>query len=132
MIFKVSLKKIIMKKLLCIALLIATSTYLVKSQETSPVEDAIKIIFENDQLVATEYNSAPGNPVCGSGKHSHKAHLTVLLTDMKAKLSTPDGKTQEAELPAGTTFWSEAETHWVVNTGDKAAKVLIIEPKDKH
>ncbi len=95
------------------------------------INDDIKVVFENDQIKVTEYDSNPGKDVCGLGEHSHKAHLTVTLTDVKVKITSKDGKTQEAELPAGATFWSEAETHMVINIGNKPAKVLLIEPKDE-
>ena len=93
------------------------------------IKDDIKVVFENDQLKVTEYESNSGKDVCGQGMHSHNAHLTITLTDVKAKVTTEDGQTQEAELPAGTTFWSNAETHIVINSGNKPAKVLLIEPK---
>ncbi len=80
-------------------------------------------------MKVTEYDSNPGKDVCGLGKHSHKAHLTVVLADMKARVTTKDGKVKEATLPAGVAFWSEAETHAVINSGDKPAKVLLIVPK---
>lgn len=88
------------------------------------------VILENDQLKVTEYISTPGNDVCGKGKHSHPAHLSILLTDANVKLTTADGKTQDLNLKAGTAFWSEPETHMVVNNGDKPTKVYLVELKE--
>ena len=99
-----------------------------KSQLTIP-RDTIKVILQNEKLIVTEYSSTPGKDICGKGKHSHNAHLTILLTDAKPTLITPEGKTQDFDMKAGTTFWSEAETHMVINGGAKPAKVYIVEVK---
>ena len=41
----------------------------------------------------------------------------------------PDGKTQDFNLKAGYALWSKAETHMVVNNGNKPVKVYLIEVK---
>ena len=118
-----------MKKLFFIIIILACTGVGATLLQEKTIKDNIKVVLENDQLKVTEYESTPGKDVCGIGNHSHKAHLTVLITDMKAKATTTDGKTQEVDLPAGTTFWSEAETHSAINIGNKPVKVLLIEPK---
>jgi hypothetical protein len=87
------------------------------------------IVLDNEKMKVTEYTSIPGGDVCGEGRHSHPPHLNVLLTDAKVKVMLPDGKTLLQNVPAGTTFWSEAETHTVVNTGNTPIKAYIIESK---
>ena len=99
------------------------------SQKKNAVTDTIKVILENDKIKVTEYISTPGKDVCGKGKHTHPAHLSICLTDTKARLITADGKTQDFDLKAGTAFWSEAETHMVINNGDKPAMVYLVEVK---
>ena len=91
--------------------------------------DKTEVILENDGLKVTEYISNPGKDVCGPGKHSHVPHLSILLTEANVRLTTEDGQTQDIDLKAGTTFWSEAETHTVINTGDQPVKVYLIETK---
>ena len=100
-----------------------------RSQQNRIAPDTIKVILENDNVKVTEYDSSPGNDVCGKGKHSHPAHLSILLTDAKVRLTTADGKTQDFDLKAGTTFWSEADTHIAINNGNKPAKVYLVEVK---
>jgi len=92
-------------------------------------QDAIKVILENDKLKVTEYTSTPGKDVCGKGKHTHAPHLSILLTDAIVTVTTPDGKTQMFDLKAGSTFWSEAETHIAINSGSKVAKAYLVELK---
>jgi quercetin dioxygenase-like cupin family protein len=80
-------------------------------------------------MLVTEYVSTSGKDVCGKGKHSHVPHLTIFLTDGRVKLTTIDGKTQDFDLKAGATFWSEAETHMAINNGNETAKVYLVELK---
>jgi hypothetical protein len=100
-----------------------------KSQQNNTPTDTIKVILENDKIKLTEYVSTPGKDVCGKGKHTHPAHLSIFLTDAKARLIMADGKTQDFDMKAGTAFWSEAETHMVINNGNKPAKVYLVEVK---
>jgi len=101
-----------------------------KTQQSNFTSDTIKIILENDKLKVTEYSSTPGRDVCGKGRHTHAPHLSILLTDAKVQLTTADGKTQQFDLKAGTTFWSEAETHIAINNGSKPVKAYLIEIKN--
>jgi hypothetical protein len=100
-----------------------------KSQQNTPVSDTIRVILENNKVKVTEYVSNPGKDICGKGKHTHAPHLSILLTDAKVALTTSDGKTQIVDVKAGTTFWSEAETHIAINRGSKVAKAYIVEVK---
>ena len=100
-----------------------------RSQQNIRVSDTIKVILENDKLKVTEYVSNPGKDICGKGKHTHAPHLSILLTDANATVTTPDGKTQNFDLKAGSAFWSEAETHIAINSGGKIAKAYLVELK---
>jgi len=90
-----------------------------------------KVIIDNDQVKVTEMVTQPGKDLCGLGKHSHPAHLTVMLTDATVTVTTSTGKVMTQKVPAGTTMWSEAETHTVINSGTNTSKVQIIEYKKK-
>lgn len=98
-------------------------------QQQKIVRDTIKVILENDKLKVTEYASSPGKDICGKGKHSHPAHLSIFLTDAKARLFMADGNTRDFDMKAGTAFWSEAETHLVINNGNQPAKIYLVEVK---
>jgi hypothetical protein len=91
---------------------------------------AYRVAFENDKLRVLDYNSRPGMGVCGSGMHSHPAHLTVVVSGGSVRIRTPDGKTVEQhDIPAGVVFWSEPETHIVENISGSNIRSLIIELK---
>lgn len=105
-------------RILVVILFFAIST--AKSQSTG------KPVFENEKLKVTEYVGEPGKDVCGVGQHSHPAHLTILLTAASVKVILPDGKTVEQKAPAGATFWTEAETHTVINNGSQPVRSYIV------
>lgn len=90
---------------------------------------AFRVVFENDQTRVLEFVSRPRTAVCGVGKHSHPAHLTIALSDAKVRVTLPDGKTVEATNKLGDVFWSEAETHAVENIGGANMRALIVEFK---
>ncbi|HRO47466.1 hypothetical protein [Agriterribacter sp.] len=118
-----------MKKLFLFVICFLAFVIYGKSQQKSSPTDTIKVILENDKVKVTEYFSTPGKDVCGKGTHTHPPHLSIFLTDAKARLIMADGKTQDFDLKAGTAFWSEAETHMVINNGNKPAKVYLVEVK---
>jgi len=90
-----------------------------------------RVVFENDQVRVIEYVSRPGLGICGLGMHSHPDHLTVLLTDAKAKLTLPDGKTMFGQNKAGDVFWDPAATHTVENVGGSGTRAYLVEMKTK-
>jgi beta-alanine degradation protein BauB len=51
------------------------------------------------------------------------------LTSGKTKSTSADGKTEERELKAGQTVWSDAVTHSAENTGTAQDRALVIELK---
>jgi hypothetical protein len=100
-------------------------------------QDAVKVAprnyrvaFQNDKVRVLEYFSRPGLGLCGQGRHFHPAHLTVSLTDAKAKVLLEDGRVIVAENKAGEMFWSPAETHTVENVGKSDVRAYIVEIKD--
>ena len=119
-----------MRQLFLFAICSLCFTIYGKGQQSLVVSDTIKIVLENAKLKVTEYASTPGKDMCGKGKHSHAPHLTIFLTDAKAKLTAADGKMQDFDLKAGTTLWSEADTHIVINNGNKPARVYLVEVKE--
>jgi hypothetical protein len=100
-------------------------------------QDAVKVAprnyrvaFENDRIRVLEYYSRPGLGLCGQGRHSHPAHLTVSLTDAKAKIRLEDGRVIVADNKAGDMFWAPAETHTVENVGKGDVRAYVVEIKD--
>jgi mannose-6-phosphate isomerase-like protein (cupin superfamily) len=61
--------------------------------------------------------------------HSHPANAVYAITAGKAKYTLADGKTEERELKASQTTWSEAGSHSTENTGTTETRALVIELK---
>ena len=106
----------------------------VASAWTAAAQDAVKtdpgayrVVFENASLRVLEFLSRPRTWVCGVGKHSHPAHLTIALSDAKVRVTLPDGRKIDAANKLGDVFWSEAETHIVENIGAATMRALIVE-----
>ncbi|HEX7527816.1 MAG TPA: hypothetical protein VF425_01815, partial [Thermoanaerobaculia bacterium] len=57
--------------------------------------------------------------------------VAVFLTDGQAKFTSPDGKTQDVLIKAGTTMWTPAGKHLPENTGDKPFELIVVEMKAK-
>ncbi len=98
-------------------------------------QDAVKVqpgsyrlVLENASVRVLEYNGLPGMGVCGTGVHSHPAHLTVLLTPARVRV-TEAGRTFVATSPMGDVFWSPAVTHETENVGGANVRSLIVEVK---
>jgi beta-alanine degradation protein BauB len=112
-----------------IVTLAASSTLI--AQDAAQVQPAaFRVALENDRTRVLEFVSRPRTEVCGVGKHSHPAHLTVALTDAKVRVTLPDGRKIIATNKSGDVFWSEAETHTVENIGGSEVRALIVEYKD--
>ena len=92
--------------------------------------DAFRVALENDRVRVLEFVSRPGMPVCGVGRHSHPAHLTVALSDARVRITLPDGKKIIGTNKLGDVFWSEAEEHTTENIGTGRVRALIVELKD--
>ena len=89
-----------------------------------------RVVLENSRVRVLDFMSRPRTAVCGVGKHSHPAHLTVALSDAKVRVTLENGQQIEASNKLGDVFWNEAETHAVENVGIGPMRSLIIEIKD--
>lgn len=87
-----------------------------------------KVEYENDQLRVIRVTHNPGDK---GEMHSHPEGLVIFLTDVKVKLTTPDGTTRDAEGKAGQVIWMSAVTHKAEYTGDKPSELIHIEMKNK-
>ncbi len=109
------------------ALLLADAA---QGQDAAKVQPrSFRVVFENDRVRVLEFTSRPGLGICGSGMHSHPAHLGIALSPAKARIRLPDGKEFVAENKLGDVFWAEAETHEVENITGRDVRALMVELK---
>ena len=112
-----------------LALALVVGVGVAASQDAAKVQpSSYRVVLENDSVRVLEFTGRPGMGVCGSGLHSHPAHLTVLLSPAKVRV-TENGKTFIAENKAGDVFWSGPVTHETENIGGAVVRSLIIEIK---
>ncbi|MCB9270162.1 MAG: hypothetical protein H6561_11390 [Lewinellaceae bacterium] len=118
-----------MKQLIVFIVCFFIYSFSVLDRKRSMFRIPYRLLVDNAQLKVTEYISTPGKKVCGAGFHHHDPHLVIVLTDASVSLTVEGGQTQNISVKAGTTLWSEAETHMVINNSEKPVKMLLVDVK---
>ena len=85
-----------------------------------------KVLLENDQVRVLRVHMKPGDK---APMHSHPHNVAYFLTDARVKITLPNGKTEERNLKAGSSNWSEATTHAAENIGTTELEEIQIELK---
>jgi hypothetical protein len=102
----------------------------VEAQDAAKVDPRnYRVVLENDKVRVLDYASQPGTGVCGVGRHTHPAHVTVQMTPVKVRVTGTDSKFQVIDVPAGAIFYEPAITHTTENLGGYA-HAYVIELKD--
>ena len=122
-----------MKHVRCVCGCIVSMAFLILAVPTLRAQDMVKVapknckvLLDNDKVRVVRVVLKPGDKL---EMHSHPASIVYSLTGGKAKYTSPDGKTEEREIKAGATRWSEPETHSAENIGTTESRVLVIELK---
>ncbi|HYA97360.1 MAG TPA: hypothetical protein VEH49_04635 [Methylomirabilota bacterium] len=87
-----------------------------------------KVESENAQVRVLRIHYGPHEK---SVMHSHPNAVVIYLTDLQAKFTTPDGKSEERSGKAGETAWTPAGTHLPENLSDKAFDAILVELKGR-
>jgi quercetin dioxygenase-like cupin family protein len=85
-----------------------------------------KVEFENDRVRVLRAKYAAGEK---SVMHSHPALVATFLTEGHARFTFPDGRTETAEVAAGTVQYFDAQVHLPENIGTKPLEVILVEFK---
>lgn len=59
--------------------------------------------------------------------HSHRAGVSLTLTDMKVEVTSLSGEVREAVRPAGDFAWEEARAHSGKNLSDEPTEMILFE-----
>lgn len=103
--------------------------YAQKATKADPVKvdpKHYKVEFENANVRILRISYAPGEK---SVMHDHPNSVAVFLTDGNSKMTTPDGKTQDMPIKAGTTQWTDAGSHLPQNAGKTRFELVLVELK---
>jgi len=85
-----------------------------------------KVEFENENVRVLRISYGAGEK---SVMHNHPNAVAVYLTDGTTRMTTPDGKSQDVPVKAGTTGWTAAGSHLPQNIGNKAFELILVELK---
>ena len=81
------------RQILAFLALLGVSESSLRAQDATKIDpQSYRVAFENDKVRVLEFRSRPGSGICGVGRHSHPPHLTIVLTDAKARVTLEDGK----------------------------------------
>ena len=123
-------KRVLQTGLLCAALGAATTGAFAQTVEPSykADPDVYKVIFEdaNFRVIAVDRKKGVHDKM-----HSHPLPSVIYnVTDCKTKLSTPDGKTRDADSKAGTAGPAPVTAgHSAENIGAADCKQILVEKK---
>lgn len=92
-----------------------------------------KVLLENPHVRIVEYHSRMGGGVCGAGRHSHPAHVTIVMDGGHDRMTSPEGKVETGTMKTGDVYYDDANTHEDVNIGHDGTWLILVELKDvKH
>ena len=85
-----------------------------------------KTLFENADVRILQIDYAAGSK---SAMHQHPDAMVISLSGSKVRFSTPDGKSQDSDMPTDFAMYTPAGTHSVTNVGTTAVKAVLVEFK---
>ena len=118
-----------MKQVSLSAVLVAVLMGALAARAQDPVKVDPKhysVMFENDAVRVLRIHYAPGEK---SVMHSHPDSVIVFLEDQKAKMTHPDGKSEEVSGKKGDAVFSPAGAHLPENVGSGPIDVILVELK---
>jgi mannose-6-phosphate isomerase-like protein (cupin superfamily) len=116
-----------------IVLLVAVGSALMSAAALVRAQDPVKVdpkhysvVFENDAVRVLRIHYGPGEK---SVMHSHPDAVIVFLEEQKAKMTHPDGKSEEVSGKKGDAVFSPAGAHLPENIGSGPLEVILVELK---
>jgi quercetin dioxygenase-like cupin family protein len=85
-----------------------------------------KVLVDNPSVRVLKISYAPGSK---SVMHQHPDSIVVPLSASKVRFTTPDGKTEDSEMAAGSAQYSPAGTHNPANVGTTPVEAILVEFK---
>jgi quercetin dioxygenase-like cupin family protein len=85
------------------------------------------LVFENDRVRVVRLRLPPHEK---TPFHSHPDRVVVYLTNLKVRITLPDGTSEDSTVSAGAASWSNAVIHAGENISDKPWEIVEVELKD--
>ena len=118
-----------MKRVLFLAVAVAALMGASITSAQDPVKVDPKhytVVFENDTVRVLHIHYAMGEK---SVMHSHPDSVAVFLENQKAKMTHPDGESEEMSGKKGEAVFTPAGTHLPENIGSGPIDVVLVELK---
>src|SRR5215472_507371 len=116
-----------MHRFLLVLGLVCLTGAVAKGQDPVKVDPAhYKVVSENAEARILRFHYGPHEK---SVMHAHPDLVVIYLTDMKIKMTLPDGKSAEQSGKAGDAQWTPAGVHLPENLADKDAEGILVEFK---
>src|SRR5262245_48506911 len=115
-----------------IALALVTAGAVALAMSATAVTPALqseRVVLDNAKVRVIEYTSKPSGAVCGIGSHSHPAHVTIVLSPARDRVTAAGGKPETGDMKVGEVYWSDGETHTDVNVGKTHSRLIVVEIK---
>jgi len=118
------MKRVLFSAVAAVALM---GTSLTRAQDPVKVDPKhYTVVFENNEVRVLRVHYAPGEK---SVMHSHPDSVAVFMQDQKAKMTHPDGKSEEMSGKKGEAIFTPAGAHLPENTGTGPIDVILVELK---
>ena len=88
--------------------------------------EVYKVVAENASVRVLRVSVPAGGK---TAMHKHPDHVVIALGASKVKFTGPDGKSEDADLPAESATFSPATTHSGANTGSAPVDAIVVEFK---
>lgn len=85
-----------------------------------------KVVFENASVRVLKIDYAAG---AKSVMHQHPDSIVIPLAASKVRFATPDGKSEDVDLPSESATYSPAGTHNPTNIGTGRVEAVLVEFK---
>ena len=116
-----------------IVLFSAVAVAVLMGASVSRAQDPVKVdpkhysvVFENDAVRVLHIHYAVGEK---SVMHSHPDSVAVFLEEQKAKMTHPDGKSEEMSGKKGEAVFTPAGVHLPENIGTGPIELILVELK---
>jgi quercetin dioxygenase-like cupin family protein len=112
---------------LSVALLIGSVAQAAVAQDPVAVAPGqYKVEFEDDDVRVLRVVYAPGEK---SAMHDHPASVAVYITGGHIRITLPDGRVGEPQVPPGATMRHAAGSHAIENLGATPFELVLVELK---
>src|SRR5436190_8118938 len=110
-----------------ILVMVLVAALAVRAQDPVKVDPKhYSVVFENDAVRVLHIHYGPGEK---SVMHYHPDSVIVYMEDQTAKMTHPDGKSEEVSGRKGDVVFSPAGAHLPENVGSGPLEVTLVELK---